>query len=106
MSRAVMKQALNELMGVWHSGGGRVKIVIDALRAELAKPVRVPAIPAGWKLVPVEPTADMCKAGGHFMSERLNDYAPSGEALYVQDIKSAYSLMLNAAPPAPEGDAS
>lgn len=38
-------------------------LVRDELRAALAAPAAAPAIPEGWKLVPVEPTEEMWTAG-------------------------------------------
>lgn len=55
--------------------------------------------PTGYKLVPVEPTPAMIKAGGHVNSEWLNDNAPIGEARYALPMGGVYTAMLNAAPP-------
>lgn len=51
-----------------------------------------------WKLVPVESTDAMLKAGGHANSEWLNDIAPIGEARYVMPMKSVWRDMIAAAP--------
>lgn len=58
------------------------------------------AAPAGWKLVPIEPTPEMIKAGGHSNSEWLNNSAPIGEVLYAQPVPSVYAAMLAATPKA------
>jgi hypothetical protein len=58
-------------------------------------------VPAGWKLVPVEPTDEMRLAGGHVNSEWLNDNAPIGEARYVMPMIGVWTAMLAASPPAP-----
>ena len=52
----------------------------------------------GWRLVPIEPTYEMMKAGGHVNSEWLNDDAPIGELRYVVSMAGAYAAMLRAAP--------
>lgn len=54
--------------------------------------------PEGHMLVPVEPTEEMLKAGGHVNSEWLNDNAPIGESRYAMPMKSVYQTMLAAAP--------
>lgn len=64
-----------------------------------------PGAPAGFKLVPVEPTDAMRLAGGHVNSEWLNDNAPIGEARYVMPMAGVYRAMLNAAPGAPGQEA-
>ena len=57
-----------------------------------------------WKLVPVEPTSEMLKAGGHSNSEWLNDNAPIGESWYAMPMPSVYSAILAAAPQPPQAD--
>ena len=57
-----------------------------------------PSIPAGWRLVPEEPTDEMQRRGGHANSEWLNDNAPLGESRYAMPMKSVYAAMLAAAP--------
>jgi hypothetical protein len=73
--------------------------------ARAAPPQPVPAEPPlGWKLVPIEPTAEMEKAGGHANSEWLNDDAPLYEQRYAMPMKSVWQAMLAATPlvqPAP-----
>lgn len=61
--------------------------------APLAAPV-----PEGYKLLPLEPTEAMIKAGGHVNSEWLNDNAPIGEARYAMPIGGVYTAMLAASP--------
>ena len=96
--REAAQQALDALEslqgGCTDSGDGTVEAitvwcpeVIDALRAALSAPP--PVVPAGWRLVPVEPTPEMLVA-----INWPND--PAG-----------YRAMLAAAPQAPtqrEGD--
>lgn len=69
--------------------------VADYLRAQAdAQPV--PAVPAGWKVVPVEPTPEMLQAGANVME-------PNGIGWYDADISRAeYRAMLAAAPAAPQ----
>lgn len=59
-------------------------------RASLAQPA---SVPAGWKLVPVEPTDDMIHAG--YMK-------PWGDQAARSDAESCWSAMLAAAPQAPQ----
>jgi len=54
--------------------------------------------PAGYVMVPVEPTPEMLLAGGHVNSEWLNDNAPIGESRYVTPMLDVYRSMLAAAP--------
>jgi hypothetical protein len=61
--------------------GSAFRPVWDAAR-------RAPVVPQGWKLVPVEPTREMKRAG---MSERHDDLS-----------RSVYQAMLAAAPQPPE----
>lgn len=51
---------------------------------------RAPVVPSGWRVVPVEPTLQMKRAG---MSERHDDLS-----------RSVYQAMIAAAPYPPEGD--
>ena len=62
----------------------------------LAAPAQAAAVPEGWKLVPVEPTKAMRRAGG--------DYFTKTEGHWSQVAGGAYRAMLAAAPaqPAPE----
>lgn len=58
-------------------------------------------VPKGWKLVPIEPTEAMKKAGGHANSEWLNYNAPINEGWYGQSMDSVYKAILDAAPDPP-----
>jgi len=55
------------------------------------------AVPLGWKLVPLEPTPEMCKIGGHVMSEWTDDSAPLRERTYAVAFADAYRAMIAAA---------
>jgi hypothetical protein len=68
----------------------QVESALAAARAAISTP-------SGWKLVPIEPTEAMCKAGGHANSEWLNDNAPIGEARYAMPMLSVWRAMLDAA---------
>ncbi len=63
------------------------------------------AVPEGWRLVPIEPTSEMLKEGGHANSEWLNDNAPIGEARYARPMQSVWAGMLAAAPVLPASPA-
>lgn len=71
----------------------------NALKAELNRRAPSPIIPAGWKLVPVEPTREM-EAAADRINERsqIDNY---GKDARPDDI---YAVMLAAAPPAPALD--
>ncbi len=55
-------------------------------------------VPEGYVLVPIEPTPEMIRAGGHSNSEWLNDTAPIGEARYAVPVPSIWAAMLKAKP--------
>jgi len=55
-------------------------------------------VPEGWQLVPLAPTDEMQRAGGHVNSEWLNDSAPIGEARYGFPMNEVWKVMLAAAP--------
>lgn len=77
--------------------------IVEVLRA-VADEKEAQAVPQGWRLVPVELTEAMSKAGGHANSEWLNDSAPIGEERYARPMKSIWADMLSAAPHAAEKD--
>lgn len=60
-------------------------------RAQLAAPAWVPD---GWRLVPVEPTEDMLRAGLQYDSEQ----DPNNPDSRVEELKIDYGLMISAAP--------
>jgi len=64
----------------------------NAARAALSAPP--PVVPAGWQLVPVEPTEEMDVAGA-LAHEQSNCHD------HIGPINSAWSAMLTAAPQAP-----
>ena len=64
----------------------------NAARAALSAPP--PVVPAGWRLVPVEPTEEMDVAGA-LAHEQSNCHD------HIGPINSAWSAMLAAAPQAP-----
>ncbi|TDS70445.1 hypothetical protein [Comamonas sp. JUb58] len=57
------------------------------------------AAPDGWRLVPVEPTTEMTKAGGDVEVE--GDFGGE-QVLFGSEVKQIYAAMLSAAPPPPE----
>ena len=70
---------------------------ISALRAALAAQPAPAAVPPGYALVPIEPTPEMCKIGGHVMSEWTDDSAPLRERTYAVAFADAYRAMIAAA---------
>ena len=96
--RSVVEQALEDLemtINYVQSPTRRedVRDSIEALRAALEQPdVRIrTSVPAGWKLVPVEPTDEMVEAGDHEIEKWGVDASSSG----------AFRAMLAAAPQPP-----
>lgn len=70
---------------------------VDALQAERdALAAQASRALTGWKLVPLVPTQEMLKAGGHANSEWLNDDAPIGELRYTMPMNSVWEAMLAA----------
>lgn len=68
------------------------------LRVKLLYAHPAPAVPAGWQLVPVEPTPEMLQAGASIM-----DFDRSG--WYDADVsRGEYRAMLAAAPTAPQAE--
>ena len=55
------------------------------------------AVPPGYALVPIEPTPEICKIGGHVMSEWTDDSAPLRERTYALAFSDAYKAMIAAA---------
>jgi hypothetical protein len=71
---------------------GRTEQAVDK-RAAIESALRaVPAIPEGWKLVPVVPTTAMIDAGWDEAYARLNTYA----------LTKLWDAMLSASPQAPQ----
>jgi len=65
-------------------------------RAIIAWNTRAPsALPVGWKLVPVEPTEEMCEAGAPYTGA---DHGPCDPNECAED---TYRAMLSASPPEP-----
>ena len=62
-----------------------------------AAPPAPAAVPPGYALVPIEPTPEMCKIGGHVMSEWTDDSAPLRERTYAVAFADAYRAMIAAA---------
>ena len=76
--------------GTWRAV--KAEEACTALRAALSAPP--PVVPAGWQLVPVEPTEEMDVAGA-LAHEQSNCHD------HIGPINSAWSAMLAAAPQAP-----
>ena len=71
--------------------------LLALLRAALAAQPAPAAVPPGYALVPIEPTPEMCKIGGHVMSEWTDDSAPLRERTYAVAFADAYRAMIAAA---------
>lgn len=61
---------------------------------ELIRMARSRSVPEGWKLVPVEPTPEMCNAGNR---ARYNSVCP----LWTSILEEAYAAMIAVAPTSP-----
>lgn len=70
--------------------------LVRVCRAVLALAAPAPAVPSGWKLVPVEPTDAMVQAAHHIDLS----YMPGQEGA---DRAAVYRAMLSASPAAKEG---
>lgn len=68
-----------------------VSAAVGALRTARTR------IPAGYVLVPAEPTEAMLDQGEHVNSEWLNDDAPLGQRRYREPAKAVYIAMIAAA---------
>ena len=94
ISRAVVQQAL-DAMSLAYEGKCRLDTIpnaTDALRAALEQPVtgNTVSVPTGWKLVPVEPSKEMCVAGAttavkhdepYFIYQSMLEAAPQPPAM-------------------------
>lgn len=74
--------------------GPQATRVYSFVRAVLAKWGAQPVVPAGYALVPVEPTPDMVRAGWELLPIATGDRWDAGAVL----ARSIYSTMLAAAP--------
>jgi len=70
---------------------------IRRIEAALTAQPAPAAVPPGYALVPIEPTPEMCKIGGHVMSEWTDDSAPLRERTYAVAFADAYRAMIAAA---------
>jgi|GEM_PF-5990422 len=61
-----------------------------------------PVVPDGWKLVPVEPTAEMCKAGYEAQDKWPSEQCDNFKERHYSFSQPRYKAMLAAAPAAPE----
>lgn len=76
----------NTCASIYHTSNDDVaQGYIDAIRATLERITSIPAVPEGWKLVPIDPTKDMLRAGQSVVGFWLNTL-------------HCYAAMLSAAP--------
>lgn len=59
------------------------------------------SVPDGWKLVPVEPTDEMCKAGYEAKDKWPSERADTKKEMRYLWTKPRYKAMIDAAPAAP-----
>lgn len=67
-----------------------------------AEPVTAATVPDGWKLVPVEPTDEMCKAGYEAQDKWPSAQCDNFKERRYSFSQPRYKAMLAAAPAAPE----
>ena len=81
-----------------------IAVFLNACRAAMLKagPVTAAALPDGWKLVPVEPTAEMCKAGYEAQDKWPSEQCDNFKERHYSFSQPRYKAMLAAAPAAPE----
>ena len=77
--------------------GMELRLEIEALKAQQV------AVPAGYALVPIEPTPEMISAGGHVNSEWLNSREIIGKKRSDWLTHGVYKAMLAAAPQPHQG---
>ena len=81
-----------------HSDANRLLEILSVALDECGRLAATPAaVPPGYALVPIEPTPEMCKIGGHVMSEWTDDSAPLRERTYAVAFADAYRAMIAAA---------
>ena len=86
-----IRQSHGDLYGVgWDRCEKSASIAIAALRTEVSRLATGRETPDGWKLVPVEPTPEMVKAG--YLHKHRDAYDPEADV---------YRAMLATAPAAP-----
>lgn len=78
----------------------------NAFRAAMLKagPVTASTVPDGWKLVPVEPTEEMCKAGYEAQDKWRSEQCDNFKERRYSFSQPRYKAMINAAPAAPGDD--
>lgn len=69
-----------------------------------AGPVTAATVPDGWKLVPVEPTAEMCKAGYEAQDKWRSEQCDNFKERRYSFSQPRYKAMIDAAPEAPVDD--
>jgi hypothetical protein len=97
MTDEQIKEIMALVADVWFAkDDDQAQVRVNRVRAAIESALRaaVPAIPAGWRLVPVEPTEAMYVAGDDAVAEcRKSGLVPAGEV---------YRAMLSASPQAPQ----
>jgi hypothetical protein len=83
-----------------------MKEAYDDCRTAMLKagPVTATAVPDGWKLVPVEPTEEMCKAGYEAQDKWPYERADTYKEMCHLWTHPRYKAMIDAAPAAPDND--
>lgn len=76
--------------------------VMEAARIALAA-LTAPAVPEGWKLVPIEPTDEMCKAAFEARDKWPSAHCDNWREQRYSFAQPRYKAMLDAAP-APGGE--
>jgi hypothetical protein len=88
MSEELKAHAVYAILKRWDQDNDySLGMVVDDLRAALAPPA-----PAGWKLVPIEPTEEMWTAGRGF------DFGPGNGSAEDVSAERVWAAMLAAAP--------
>lgn len=85
------------------SRAAHITSFITGWRAAEERFTALPAVPAGWKLVPVEPTPEMVEAicAEHTASRWPQDFGDSARAIRRKSAVAGYRAMLSAVPSAP-----
>lgn len=86
---------------IMHGDAGEWAGLVGRIDGQLAGKVSEPAVPEGWRLVPVEPTKGMLEAA---LSDVVRE-TPKGLSMNALSARSRYQAMLAAAPKPQGGEA-
>lgn len=97
---------LPEILRTGKANRWEIQALAKACRAAMPKagPVKAATVPDGWKLVPVEPTEEMCKAGYEAQDKWRSEQCDNFKERRYSFSQPRYKAMIDAAPAAPDDD--